>query len=113
MTELSKHFHLYKRGKLTLIGFDARHLDDPTIAAECLDRLLELVDSHQCEVLVVDLMDVKVVSSWILGVLAAVKRHGIDVELYHPTAELRDVLATTHLEDLLHIRHDKDEEETC
>ena len=99
-------FHVYKTGKLTVVGFDGRLLSEPMTAEPCRDRLLQLVDHHDCEVLVVDLMDVPIISSWVLGILAAVKSHGVEVELYHPTAEIRGVLSTTHLDDLLHIRHD-------
>lgn len=99
-------FHIYKTGTLTVIGFDGRGLNDPAGVETCRDRLLRLIDEHDCQVLVVDLMDVGIVSSWVLGILAAVKRHGVQVELYHPSAEIRAVLSMTHLDDLLHIRHD-------
>lgn len=99
-------FHVFKTGKLTVIGFDGRWLSDPSAAQECREKLLSLIDEHDCEVLVVDLMDVGVVSSWVLGILAAVKSHGVQVELYHPSGEIRNVLSTTHLDELLHIRHE-------
>lgn len=99
-------FHIYKAGALTVIGFDGRGLNEPGSVETCRDMLLRLIDEHDCQVLVVDLMDVGIVSSWVLGILAAVKRHGVQVELYHPSAEIRDVLSTTHLDDLLHVRHD-------
>jgi len=104
---LNPHFHVYKTGKLTVVGFDAKHLSEPSSQAACRDELLLLVGNHACEALVVDLMDVSVVSSWVIGILAAVKKHGVDVELYHPSADIREILRTTHLDDLLHIRHDK------
>jgi anti-anti-sigma factor len=103
---MHRHFYVYKTGKLTVIGFDGRHLREPGGSEACRDELLRLVDSNACEVLVVDLMDVDIVSSWILGVLAVVRSKGVDVELYHPSAEVRDVLAVTHLDDLLHVRDD-------
>jgi anti-anti-sigma factor len=106
LTTMDALFHVFKTGKLTVIGFDGRRLSDPAAAQECRERLLRLVDEHDCEVLVVDLMDVGVVSSWVLGILAAVKSHGVRVELYHPSGEIRNVLSSTHLDELLHIRHE-------
>lgn len=97
-------FHVYKTGRMTVIGFDAKHLEDPLHAASVQDQLLEMVKTHSCEILVVDLMNVSIVSSWILGVLAAIKRNGIDIELYHPSNELKEVLDVTHLDKLLHVR---------
>ncbi len=99
-------FHIYKQGKLTVVGFDGRFLADPTQIDSCREDLLQLISNHQCQVLVVDLMEVDVVSSWILGILAAIQREGIQVELYHPTHDMRGVLETTHLDRLLHIRHE-------
>lgn len=106
LSTMDSMFHVYKTGRMTVIGFDGRGLRDPLTAAACQEGLLHLVDQHDCEVLVVDLMDVSIVSSWILGILAAVKSRGVRVELYHPSAEIRDVLSTTHLDELLHIRHE-------
>lgn len=97
-------YHVYKRGKLTVIGFDGRQLNNPEQATVARDHLLHLINHHDCQVLVVDLMDVDVVSSWILGILAAIKRHGTDVQLYHPSAEIQNVLSVTHLDQLLPVR---------
>jgi anti-anti-sigma factor len=99
----NEFFYTYKTGKLTIIGFDGSMLahDD---AERCRDALLALVNNHACEVLVVDLMDVPIITSWILGILAAIRQHGTRVELYHPSADMREILDTTHLDRLLHVR---------
>ena len=98
-------FHVFKTGKLTVIGFDGKHLDDPNGVAECRNRLLEIADSQACEDLVVDLMDVGIVSSWVLGVLAAVEKRGVEVHLYHPSDEIQGVLDVTRLRQLMNVRH--------
>lgn len=105
MTTAVTCFHVYKSGKLTVVGFDGRQLNDPRLADLCRDQLLALCEHHDCQVLAVDLMDVDIVSSWILGILAAIHREGVDVELYHPSPEIRGVLSETRLDRLLHIRH--------
>lgn len=98
-------FHVYKRGKLTVVGFDGRTLNDPVQAGQSRDTLLELIQHHDCQVLVVDLMEVSVVSSWVLGILAAIKHRGVDVQLYHPSSDIRNVLEVTHLNEMLPVRH--------
>lgn len=98
--------HVYKTGKLTVIGFDGRQLNDTHHVGRCRDELLELIDHHDCQVLVVDLSEVGLVSSWILGILAAIRQRGVSVELYHPSPDMRGVLSMTHLDELLHIRHE-------
>ncbi|MFV0445964.1 MAG: STAS domain-containing protein [Planctomycetaceae bacterium] len=105
MEDQGRGFHLFKQGKLTVIGFDGRTLKEPSQADTARNRLLDLIRHHDCQVLVVDLMEVEVVSSWILGILAAIKQVGVDVQLYHPSREIRDVLSVTHLDTMLHVRH--------
>lgn len=103
---MDRYFHVYKAGRLTIIGFDARHLSNPVCQDACRDRLLELIENNGCEVLVVDLMEVTPITSWVLGILAAVRRHGTTVELYHPSPVIREILETTHMNQILHVRHE-------
>jgi anti-anti-sigma factor len=98
--------HVYKRGKLTVIGFDGRQLNDAHHVGQCRDELLDLIEHHDCQMLVVDLSEVGLVSSWILGILAAIRQRGVSVELYHPSPDMRGVLSMTHLDELLHVRHE-------
>lgn len=100
----SQILHVYKAGRLTVIGFEGRDLLEPRAADEIKRALLELVNSSECQILAVDLMDVGIVSSWILGILAAVRQRGTRVELYHPSQEIREVLTTTQLNRMLHVR---------
>jgi anti-anti-sigma factor len=100
----SPYFHLYKTGKLTVIGFDGKHLADPDVAIDVRDSLLELLRTSPCQLLAVDLLEVDLVSSWILGILAAVRQSGISVQLYHPNEHLQDVLEATRLDSILPVR---------
>lgn len=104
---MDRYFHVYKVGRLTVIGFEARHLADPNCQEACRNRLLRLNGDRACEVLVVDLMEVTPLTSWVLGILAAVRKQGIGVELYHPSPVIREILMTTHMDEILHIRHDE------
>ena len=97
-------FHVYKTGRMTVIGFEGRHLENPLHADTVREQLMHMVKHHDCEILVVDLMNLGVVSSWILGVLAAIQQSGTDVELYHPSDEIRQILDITKLNQLLHVR---------
>lgn len=99
----SNLFYTYKVGRLTVIGFDGRHLSDRR-PDECLDTLARLVSESHCQILVVDLMNVELVNSWILGVLAAIRQRGVRIELYHPSESVRQALAVTRLDEMLHVR---------
>ena len=94
-------------GRLTVNRIRGRHLAEPKVQEACRRSISELIDDHTCEILAVDLMDVTPITSWVLGILAAVRRRGIAVELYHPSAVIREILQTTHMNDILHVRHDE------
>ncbi len=97
-------FHIYEESGTTVMGFSGRYLSDSNTADQIQDRLLSMLSKHECDVLVVDLLDVGIVSSWVLGMLAAVKQRGVDVQLYHLSKEIREVLDVTSLNRLLHVR---------
>ena len=100
----SEYFHVYKTGTLTVVGLNGQHLLEPRTVDECRDELLGLVGSDECQVLVVDLLDVGVVTSGVLGILAAVQQRGIEVHVYHPASDMLGVLKATHLDELLNVR---------
>jgi anti-anti-sigma factor len=102
----SRYFHVFKRGAVTIIGFEGKHLADRTSLDACRDSLFALVDRQLCQILVVDLSEVGIVSSWILGVLASVQQRGIEVHLYHPSSEVEGVLRVTKLDELMNVRDD-------
>ena len=96
-------FYTYKTGPLTIIGFDGQHLMDRD-PERYQDALLSLLHQHLCEILVVDLMDVPLVHSWVLGVLVGIHKQGVRVEVYHPTLTMQEVLDNTRLNTILHVR---------
>ena len=104
----SEFFHVYKTGPLTVVGFQGKHLSEPRAVDECRDALLALVGSDVCQMLVVDLEEVGVVSSWVLGILASVQQQGIEVHIYHPASDMHGVLKATHLDKLLDVRRGLD-----
>jgi anti-sigma B factor antagonist len=97
-------FHVYKSGRMTVIGFDGKYIIDPLHSDSIREHLLAMIERCDCEILVVDLLEVGVVSSWILGILTAIQKTGVQVELYHPSKEMQDVLDVTHLSSYLHVR---------
>ena len=100
-----EYFYVFKRGRLTVIGFDAQHLvDDRRSLHECQQMLLDVIEHNDCQILAVDLSELGVVSSWVLAVLMAAYRAGIEVHLYHASRDITDVLEVTHLDELLRVR---------
>jgi anti-anti-sigma factor len=103
-TSAHEYLHVFKVGRLTIVGFTAIDALRPEHVDECRKRLEQLVDEHGCQELIVDLYELPIVSSWILGMLAYLQKSGLRVHLYHPEAEIRDVLRATHLDQIMDVR---------
>lgn len=98
------YFHVFKSGPLTIIGFTAVHATKPENIEVCRRQLQEIVDENTCQELVVDLYELPVVSSWILGLLAWVQGSGLNVSLYHPSTAIREVLNVTKMDGRMEVR---------
>jgi anti-anti-sigma factor len=64
---------------------------------------MELLELHDCKVLAFDLTGVKYVPSGMLGLLASLRRQGIEVHLYNPSSDVREVLEVTRLDQLFQV----------
>ena len=92
---------VYQAGELTVIGFGGREVRDNMNVAECRDELVELIREHHCKVLAFDLTRVRLIPSGLLGLLASIRKQGVEVHLYNPSADIREVLEITKLDQVL------------
>ncbi len=96
---------IYEEGPVSVIGFGGRDVLDDVNVAGCRDEMMSLVDRTHCQRLAVDLTGVKLVPSGLLGLLASIRRRGVDVHLYNPSPDVREVLSVTNLDRLMPV-HD-------
>jgi anti-sigma B factor antagonist len=96
---------VYKAGPSTVVGFGGRDVLDDTNVAVCREQMLSLIDEHGCRQMHVDLTGVRLVPSGLLGLLATIRRRDIEVHLYNPSPDVRDVLAITNLDQIMPV-HD-------
>ncbi len=96
---------VYQAGELTVLGFGGREVIDDINVAECRDELLEIIRANNCSVLAFDLTRVRLIPSGLLGLLASIRKKGIEVHLYNPSADIREVLEITKLDQVLQL-HD-------
>ncbi len=94
---------VYEAGELTVIGFGGREVLDELNMAECRDEIWELIRNHRCSTLAIDLTGVRLIPSGLLGVLASVHRKGVEIHLYNPSEDIREVLEITKLDQLFHL----------
>jgi len=97
---------VYETGHRTVVGFGGALLPDQLDLPECRDEIMELLETHNCKELAFDLSGVQYVPSSMLGLLASLKKLGVQVHLHNPSKELREVLEVTHLDRLFKL-HDK------
>lgn len=95
--------HVYKAGRLTVVGFGGQDLLDDVNLAECREEIVALVEANDCETLAFDLTGVKLIPSGLLGLLASLRELGIEVQLYNPSDDVREVLAITKLDRIMSI----------
>ncbi|WP_390620937.1 STAS domain-containing protein [Gimesia maris] len=69
------------------------------------DELLELVKGQQCETLALDLTGVKLIPSGMLGLLSSIRDLGIEIHLYNPSEDIREVLEITRMNQFMQL-HD-------
>lgn len=94
---------VYHPGELTVIGFGGREILDDLNLAECRDELVELIREHFCRVLAFDLTGVRLIPSGFLGLLASIRRLDVEVHLYNPCDDIREVLEITKLDQVLQL----------
>ena len=95
---------VYQTGELTVVGFGGQDVPDEVCIAVYREQLFQLVEQYHCQVLAFDLTGVTLVPSGMLGVLTSLRNKVGRVELYNPSADVREVLRMTRLEQLFEIK---------
>jgi anti-anti-sigma factor len=94
---------VYQTGPTTVVGFGGKDVLGDVNVAACRDELLELIRREECAVMAFDLTGVKLIPSGLLGLLASIRNNDVDVHIYNPSDDVRDVLAITGLNSLMEI----------
>lgn len=94
---------VYETGPLTVVGFGGGEILDRVDLAECRNEIVELIKLHDCRILAFDLTGVRYIPSGMLGLLASLKRNEVEVHLYNPSEDVRDVLEITRLNSMFEI----------
>ena len=105
MSEQHQTLEVYKTGPLTVVGFGGAEILDQLNLALCRNEIVQLLEQTQCKVLAFDLTGVKLMPSSLLGLLASLRRMGIEVHLYNPSEDVRDVLEVTQLHTLMPVHY--------
>jgi anti-sigma B factor antagonist len=96
---------VYQTGPLTVVGFGGRKIVHEINLAPVHDQILQLVAEHGCKDFAFDLTGVAFIPSGMLGIMASLRKKGVEVHVYNPSDDVREVLKTTNLDQLFHL-HD-------
>lgn len=105
MSSDQKILEVYKTGPLTVVGFGGQEILDQIDVSGCRSEIVQLVEQHQCKILAFDLTGVRLIPSGLLGLLASLRRMGIEVHLYNPSDDVREVLEVTQLHTMMPIHY--------
>ena len=93
-------FEVYQPGPLTVIGFGDRKVLSHMDVTDCREEVFELIRKQRCTTLAIDLTGIGTIPSGLLGLLVAVHHQGVNVCLFNPSNDLREVLEITKLHQL-------------
>ncbi len=94
---------VYQAGVLTVVGFGGQDALANLNLAECRDDLVKLIKENHCKTLAFDLTGVRLIPSGTLGLIAAMRKLDVDVHIYNPSDDVRDVLEITKLDTLIEV----------
>ncbi|MCH9656736.1 MAG: STAS domain-containing protein [Planctomycetes bacterium] len=103
--QLGGILQVYHAGPLCVAGFGGRDIVDTFSVNDVREELLELVKTNNCETLAIDLTGVKLLPSGMLGLLASMRDLNLEIHLYNPSEDIREVLEITKLNQFMQL-HD-------
>ncbi len=101
--QMVTELEVYQAGELTVIGFGGREILEDLNLADCRDEIAELIREYDCQTLAFDLTGVRLIPSELLGIIASTQRRGVEVHLFNPSDDIREVLEITQLDKFLHV----------
>jgi len=104
VNEAEPILEVYESGPTTVVGFGGRDILSDVNVAACRDELLDLIRRIPCQIVAFDLTGVRLIPSGLLGLLASLRSNGVEVHLYNPSKDVREVLSITGLDRLMPIR---------
>jgi anti-anti-sigma factor len=97
------YLKIYEAGKLTVVGFGSHEILDQIVVSDCRDEIANIIAQSGCQTLAFDLTGVKLIPSGMLGMLSSLGRLGVQVCLFNPSDEIREVLEITRLDSILQV----------
>ncbi len=98
---------VYSVGPVTVLGFSGKDVPSEFNVAHYRAAISDLLKINNSSVVAFDLTGVRLVPSGMLGLLVSLTRipsHPLTVQIFNPSADIREVLAITKLNRMIEIR---------
>lgn len=95
---------VYSVGETTVVGFGGEDVPDETCIAGYRDQLMALTEEHDVKRIAFDLSGVTIVPSGMIGVLLSLVKLGLEIDLYNPSDDVREVLSITKLDKMFSLK---------
>jgi len=94
---------IYKSADVTLDDVGGREVFDQTNIGACREQISALVKQDNIRTLAFELTGVQLIPSGMLGLMASLRDLGVTVQIFNPSADVREVLEITKLNQLFEI----------
>ena len=97
---------VYSVGPVTVLGFSGKDVPSEFNVAHYRAAISDLLQLNNSSIVAFDLTGVRLVPSGMLGLLVSLTRipnHPLTVQMYNPSADVREVLAITKLNRMIEI----------
>lgn len=97
-------FQVYQAGNVTVVGFRGNDIPAGFWIGGYREALKGIIQEYQCQELAFDFTGVSTVPSGMLGLFVSLGELGVNLSVYNPSEDIREVLWATRLSDLVDIR---------
>ncbi|NOX56012.1 MAG: STAS domain-containing protein [Planctomycetes bacterium] len=104
MSDDAPALQVYQTGEVTVLGFGGQEVLEQVNIADCREQITELVRTTGCKTLAFDMTGVKLIPSGMLGLLASLRDLGVEVQIFNPSDDVREVLEITNLDEVITVR---------
>jgi len=81
-----------------VLGFGGHEVLDHIDPQRCRDEIAGIIENANCKTLAFDLTGVTFVPSGLLGLLASLRQFEVEIYLFNPNEDVRDVLEISKLD---------------
>jgi anti-sigma B factor antagonist len=101
---MPNRLRVVKTGRHCIFGFDAVDWPPEHVVSQYLDQITALIRESDCSELSFDMKEMRSVPSGFLGLIASIRKQGVQVSLQNACREVREVLALANLDRFIQVR---------